>query len=105
MTAFAHDTAAPGPAGLVTGRRLGSGLGFALVSALSFGLAGPLARGLLDSGWTPGAVVLVRVGLAALVVLPAGVLALRGSWELLRRNAGLVLGYGVLAVAGAQFCY
>ena len=104
MTAFAHDTAAAhvGPA---DGRRVASGLGFALVSALSFGLAGPLARGLLESGWSPGAIVLVRVGLATLVVLPAGFLALRGRWDLLRSNAGLVLTFGLLAVAGAQFFY
>ena len=38
-------------------------------------------------------------------MLPFGVLALRGRWSLLRRNARLVLAYGTLAVAGAQFCY
>ena len=104
MTTLAHDTTAPAvPA--VSGRRVASGLGFALVSALSFGLAGPLARGLLETGWSPGAIVLVRVGLAALVVLPAGILTLRGRWHLLGANAGLVLTYGLLAVAGAQFFY
>ena len=45
------------------------------------------------------------IALAALVVLPFGLAALRGRWSLLRRNAGLVTLYGVLAVAGAQFCY
>jgi len=90
---------------VVGGRRLAGGLGFALISALSFGLAGPLARGLLETGWSPGAVVLVRVGMAALVVLPAGVLSLRGRLHLLSSNAGVVLTYGVIAVAGAQFCY
>jgi drug/metabolite transporter (DMT)-like permease len=104
MTTLAHDTA-PAPGGAVGGRRLASGLGFALASALSFGLAGPLARGLLESGWSPGAIVLVRVGVAALVVLPAGVLALRGRWDVLRSSARLVLTFGVLAVAGAQFFY
>ena len=104
MSAFAHDTAAA-RLGPTDGRRVASGLGFALVSALSFGLAGPLARGLLESGWSPGAIVLVRVGLATLVVLPAGFLALRGRWDLLRSNAGLVLTFGLLAVAGAQFFY
>lgn len=103
MTTVAHDAAPPPTA--VGSRRLASGLGFALLSALSFGLAGPLARGLLETGWSPGAIVLVRVGLAAFVVLPAGVLAMRGRWELLRSSARLVLTYGVLAVAGAQFFY
>jgi drug/metabolite transporter (DMT)-like permease len=87
------------------GSRLASGLAFAVVSAASFGLSGALARGLLDSGWSAGAVVLVRVGLAALVVLPLGIWALGGRWDVLRRNLGLITVYGLLAVAGAQFCY
>ncbi|MDQ4053172.1 MAG: DMT family transporter [Actinomycetota bacterium] len=90
---------------VVVGPRTASGLGFALVSAITFGLSGALARGLLDTGWSPGAVVLVRIGLAALVVAPFGVVALRGRWHVLRRSAGIVVGYGLLAVAGAQFCY
>jgi drug/metabolite transporter (DMT)-like permease len=87
------------------GSRLAAGLAFAVVSATSFALSGPLARPLLESGWSPGAIVLVRVALAAVVVLPLGVLALHGRWVLVRRNAGLIVLYGVLAVAGAQFCY
>ncbi|WP_216654328.1 DMT family transporter [Nocardioides sp. zg-DK7169] len=98
-----HDSPTAVP--VAAGGRLAAGLGFALVSALSFGMSGSLARGLLDTGWSPGAVVLVRVGLAALLVLPFGLVALRGQWRLLRRNAGVVVLYGVLAVAGAQFCY
>jgi len=85
--------------------RLAGGLALAVVSAASFGMAGALARGLLDTGWTPVAVTLVRIGLAAVLVLPLGLVALRGRWWLLRRNARLLLTYGCLAVAGAQFCY
>jgi len=85
--------------------RTASGLVFALVSAITFGLSGALARPLMESGWSAGAVVLVRVGGAAVLVAPLGVLALRGKWGALRRNAGLVVTYGALAVAGAQFCY
>ena len=104
MTTFARDAAVASPSRADRGRTL-SGLAFAVVSATAFGMSGALARGLLDTGWTPGAVVLVRIGLAAVVVLPFGLAALRGRWVLLRRNAGLVTTYGVLAVAGAQFCY
>lgn len=97
---------ARGSAGEVPhGSRLAGGLAFAVVSAATFGLSGPLARPLLEAGWSPGAIVLVRVSIAALVVLPFGLVALRGRWDILRRNAGLVVVYGVLAVAGAQFCY
>lgn len=101
MTTLTHD--APVPAAATS--RLGAGLAFALVSALSFGLSGALARGLLDTGWSPGATVLIRVAIAAVVVLPLGLVSLRGRWDLLRRNTALVVTYGVLAVAGAQFCY
>lgn len=85
--------------------RTASGLGFALLSALSFGLSGALARPLLEAGWSAGAVVLVRIGVGALVVVPFGLRALRGRWHLARENARTIIWYGVLAVAGAQFCY
>jgi drug/metabolite transporter (DMT)-like permease len=75
------------------------------VSAVSFGLSGTLASGLLSTGWSAGAVVLVRIAVAALAVAPFGALVLHGQWHLLRRNAALVVTYGLLAVAGAQFCY
>jgi drug/metabolite transporter (DMT)-like permease len=99
MATLTHDVAARAAA------RSRAGLAFALVSAASFGLSGAFARPLLATGWSPGAVVLIRIGVAAMVVLPFGIAALRGRWHLLRRNAGLVLTYGALAVAGAQFCY
>ncbi|MGN6301295.1 MAG: EamA family transporter, partial [Angustibacter sp.] len=85
--------------------RVTSGLVLAVVSAATFGLSGSLARGLLDTGWTPGALVVARVGLAALVVTPFGLASVAGRWHLLRRGAPVVLLYGLLAVAGAQFCY
>jgi drug/metabolite transporter (DMT)-like permease len=102
MTTLAHDIA---PAATTARRRGTVGLGFALVSAVSFGLSGAFATPLLDAGWSAGAVTLVRIGIAALVVAPFGLLALRGRPGALRRNAGLVLLYGLLAVAAAQFCY
>lgn len=82
-----------------------SGLAFALVSATAFGLAGPLARGLLDEGWTAGAAVLVRVGIAALVLAVPVVVVLRGRWSLLRANLRVVTLYGVAAVAGIQLAF
>lgn len=101
MSAMTHDT----PVATGDRTRVGAGLVLALVSAASFGLSGAVARGLLDNGWSVGAVSGIRIGLGALVVLPFGLRALRGQWHLLRDNAGLLLLYGALAVAGAQFCY
>ena len=102
MTTLANDIergAAPPTA------RLLPGLGFAVLSAMSFGLSGSLAKGLLDSGWTAGAAVTVRVLVAAAVLAVPAVLSLRGRWGLLRRNVGLVAVYGLVAVAGCQLSY
>jgi drug/metabolite transporter (DMT)-like permease len=82
-----------------------AGLLLAVVSAASFALSGALARGLIDVGWTPGAVVLARIAVAALVVAPLVARALRGRWALLWRNRRVVLLYGVVPVAGTQFAY
>ncbi|GAB2767064.1 EamA family transporter [Nocardioides salsibiostraticola] len=82
-----------------------TGLGFALLSAISFGLSGSLASPMLDQGWSPGAVVLIRVAIAAVAVVPFGLVALHGRWYLVREHAGVLTVYGVFAVAGAQFGY
>jgi drug/metabolite transporter (DMT)-like permease len=99
MATMTHDTPVALPP------RSATGIAVALLSAVSFALSGALASPLLDAGWSAGAVVLVRIGAGAVVVLPFGLVALRGRWGLLRRNLPLVLMYGLLAVAGAQFCY
>jgi drug/metabolite transporter (DMT)-like permease len=99
MTTLTHDAAVAVPP------RAATGIMVALVSAVSFGLSGALASPLLDAGWSAGAVTLVRIGAGAIVVLPFGLVALKGQWALLWRNLPLVVFYGLLAVAGAQFCY
>ncbi len=81
------------------------GLLWATVSFVSFGMSGTLAKGLMLAGWSPGATVTVRVLGAALVMAAPAALMLRGRWAILRRHAGLVVAYGVLAVAGTQLCY
>jgi drug/metabolite transporter (DMT)-like permease len=82
-----------------------AGLGFALVSAASFGLSGSLARGLMDVGWSSAAAVSVRILLAALVLAPLAIAQMRGRWDLLRRNLPLVALYGLVAVAGCQLAF
>lgn len=81
------------------------GLLAALLSALSFGTSGTFATVLIDAGWSPGAVVTARIAGAALVLLVPAVLALRGRWQMLRRNVGVVIAYGLFAVAGCQLAY
>ena len=96
VTALTHDMARS---------RTTTGLALAVASATSFGLSGVLARGLLDTGWSAGATVALRIAIAAAVLVVPGALALRGRWDLLRTNASLIAVYGVAAVAGAQLCY
>ncbi|MFN8125985.1 MAG: EamA family transporter [Candidatus Nanopelagicales bacterium] len=79
------------------------GLALALVSSFAFAMSGPLAKPLLDAGWSAGAAALLRIGGAALVLLiptvllirNSGVAGLAGAWRYL-------LGYAALAVAGTQ---
>ncbi|MFH5824156.1 EamA family transporter [Georgenia sp. AZ-5] len=84
---------------------MGAGAWFALASAAAFGTSGAFAKSLLESGWSPGAAVTVRIGVAALVLLPPAVALLRGRWNLLRRNAGLIATYGLIAMAACQLFY
>lgn len=81
------------------------GLLLALVSAAAFGTSGTLAKPLLEAGWSSGAAVAARIGVAALVLLVPALLALRGRWHLLRRHAGLILAYGLVPIAGCQWAY
>ncbi|AUY54456.1 EamA family transporter [Streptomyces sp. CB01881] len=81
------------------GRTLG--LLLALVSAFSFGGSGTAAKPLIEAGLSPLHVVWLRVTGAAVVLLP---LAYRHRDAVLRRP-GVLLGFGLLAVAGVQACY
>jgi drug/metabolite transporter (DMT)-like permease len=103
MATMTHDAGRDGV--LVAARRAQVGLLFAVLAAASFGLSGALATGLLDAGWSPAALVLCRIGVGALALSGPAVVALRGRWHLLRANAGFLLAFGLVAVAGCQFCY
>jgi drug/metabolite transporter (DMT)-like permease len=98
------DDATRGPAAVTT-PRAASGLLFALASAACFGLSGPLGKGLIDAGWSPGAAVVVRILLGFVVLAVPALLALRGRWSVVRRNVGFLTGYGLAAVATAQLCF
>src|ERR671921_101157 len=103
MTQLANDTRRAHT--VSRSRGVGGGVLLAVISATSFGMSGSLADGLLSSGWSPGAIVLARIGIAAVVLAPFAVASLRGRWRLFRSQVPQVLVYGVVAVAGAQFCY
>lgn len=86
-------------------RTAATGLGLALLSAATFGTSGIFARSLIDAGWSADAAVAARIGIAALVLMVPALLAARGRWDVLRRNAGTVSLFGLLAVAGAQVAF
>jgi drug/metabolite transporter (DMT)-like permease len=81
------------------------GLGLAVLSAATFGTSGSFAASLMAAGWSPGAAVTARISIAALVLTIPALVQMRGRWGVLRRNAGVVTGYGVFAVAGAQLFF
>ena len=81
------------------------GLLFAVTSALAFGLSGPLAKALMEAGWTPTAAVTARLAGGALAMAVVATLVNRSWVRDALRHWKTVLAYGVVPVAGAQFCY
>lgn len=81
------------------------GLAWALVSCVCFGASGTLAKGLMATGWSPLTTVTARVAGAALLMGVPALWFMRRRMPVLRKHAGLILGYGVVAVAATQLCY
>ncbi|WP_157041667.1 EamA family transporter [Nitriliruptor alkaliphilus] len=86
-------------------RSAGTGVAMALVSAATFGSSGPFAKSLLDAGWSAGAAVLVRMGGAAVVLVVAATIGLRGRWRPTGRSVRTLVVFGTVAVAGAQLSF
>jgi drug/metabolite transporter (DMT)-like permease len=86
-------------------RTAATGLGLALLSAATFGTSGIFARSLIEAGWSADAAVAARIGIAALVLAVPAVIAARTRWDAVRRAAGTIGVFGLLAVAGAQVAY
>ncbi|PTT17051.1 EamA family transporter [Microbacterium sp. HMWF026] len=82
-----------------------TGLLIAVASALAFSSSGPFVKPLLDGGWSLGAVLLVRMGVAALLLSPALITAVRRQRGFVRRHGLLILAFGLTAVAGCQVFY
>jgi drug/metabolite transporter (DMT)-like permease len=103
MTTLTSDDSAVGTTR--RGTAVAGSLVLAIVSAFSFSLSGPIAKGLFEAGWSTGGVLLARTGTGALLLAPFALAALRHRWHLLRRAWRLVVAYAVVAVGGAQFAY
>lgn len=89
----------------MTSSRSQAGLAIAVLSAATFGTSGTFASSLIDAGWSPAAAVTARIAVAALLLTVPALIQLRGRWRALRAAAGRVTAYGLIGVAGCQFCY
>ncbi len=76
-----------------------------LVAALAFATSGPVVKPLLAAGWSPGAAIVVRLTVGAVLLAGPAVWALRGRWSALRDDWSVVVGLGLLGVAGASTLY
>lgn len=82
-----------------------AGFLLAVASAGSFALSGIFASALMDAGWSAGAAATARIVLAAFVLIAPTLVMLRQSWDRVRAAWGLVLLFGLLAVAGCQVAF
>ncbi len=84
---------------------MGRGIAIALLSGFAFAMSGPFGKPLLEAGWSPAGVVLVRIWIAALVTGVPMLIFARERLATLRRAPFTVLAYGLLAVIGVQLAY
>ncbi|MCQ9369090.1 DMT family transporter [Brevibacterium sp. 50QC2O2] len=82
-----------------------TGVVLTLLSNLCFALAGPIAKAMYATGWTPGPVVFLRLaGCAAVLAVPT-LVAMHSRWHLLGRYWKDVVSYGVISMAGVQLLF
>ncbi|MDX1875590.1 DMT family transporter [Mycolicibacterium sp. 120266] len=81
------------------------GLLFAVASAFTFGMSGPLAKALMESGWTPTAAVTARLAGGALAMAAFASFVKPGWIGEAVAHRKTVVAYGLVPIAGAQLCY
>src|SRR3954463_732027 len=81
------------------------GLLFAVGSALAFGMSGPLARSLMEAGWSPTAAVTARLAGGAIAMAVFATIVKPGWVREAMQHAKTVVAYGLIPIAGAQLCY
>ncbi|WP_028921492.1 EamA family transporter [Pseudonocardia acaciae] len=79
--------------------------GQSLTSWVLFGSSGPLAGAVMAAGWSAAAVTSVRIALAATVLAPVVAVLRRRLPRLHPSDLWLLLGYGLLGVAGVQLFF
>lgn len=107
MTASTASLPILSPDGLVgaNARRRTTGLVLGIASALAFSSSGPFVKPLLEAGWSLGAALVVRMGVAGLLLSPALFLAMRRQRGFLRRHWRLIVGFGLMPVLGCQLFF
>ncbi|MFC9560416.1 DMT family transporter [Agromyces sp. NPDC056965] len=81
------------------------GIVLGLAAGLAFGAGGVVVKPLLESGWSPGAAVFARIGVAAIALLVPGLIALKFDLRPLWRARWTVLAYALIAVVGTQVAF
>ncbi|OBB06925.1 hypothetical protein A5662_09790 [Mycobacteriaceae bacterium 1482268.1] len=81
------------------------GLLFAVGSALSFGMSGPLAKALMNAGWSPTGAVTARMAVGAFSMAVFATIVRPGWIREAIAHRRMVIAYGIVPIAGAQVCY
>lgn len=81
------------------------GIALGLGAGLAFGAGGVFVKPLLEAGWSPGAAVLARISIAAVLLVVPALIALRFDLRPLWRARWTVLLYGLVAVASVQVAF
>lgn len=76
-----------------------------LVAAAAFATSGPVAKPLLEAGWTPGGAILFRLSFGALLLVGPALWALRGRYGLLVQERRRLLLFGLVGVAASTSLY
>ncbi|WP_436976079.1 EamA family transporter [Nocardia xishanensis] len=79
--------------------------GLSLTSWVLFASSGSLAAAVIAAGWSAAAVTSVRIALAAVLLVPVVAMLRPRALRFGRGDLGLLLGYGLLGVAGVQLCF
>ncbi len=81
------------------------GMLFAVASAMSFALSGPLAKALMNGGWSPTGAVTARMAVGAVAMALFATIVNRGWIREAFAHRKTVIAYGLFPIAGAQLCY
>ncbi|WP_433263810.1 EamA family transporter [Actinosynnema sp. CS-041913] len=81
------------------------GLALALLSSLTFGMSGVLAKPVMATGVTATQVTSARIGISAVLLLAFVALARPRALRFARRDWGLLVGYGLFGVIGAPLLF